>query len=142
MMPKATVIRPSDVMLFEVDQTYSSRMIIDHTNSETKNIQINQGIVKAGCRLSGHAHTPPYDEVYIVASGNATLQLGKEIYDVTAGDVIFIPGGVFHALANKSDTENFVVFTVWSQLPERGANGVYDMRLDAWGKSFRLSSEV
>ena len=54
-----------------------------------------------------------------------------------AQDMVFIPGGTFHALANQSTTEDFVFLTIWPGQPEPGVNEVYDGRREAWGTTYR-----
>ncbi|GGD93558.1 cupin domain-containing protein [Paenibacillus nasutitermitis] len=140
-MAKGTVIHAKNVKTLYVDETYSSKMLIDHTNSLTKNVQINMGIVAPGAKHSDHNHKPEYDEVYLIQSGRAMVRLDGVEHELEAGDVVFIPGGAMHAIANRSDTEELIIFTVWSRLPEPGANPVYDQRVNEWGKSFKTVDE-
>jgi len=140
-MAKGTVVHAAAVKTLYVDETYSSKMLIDHTNSATKNVQINMGIVAPGAKHPDHNHKPEYDEVYLIQRGRAMVRLDGVEHELEAGDVVFIPGGSMHAIANRSDTEELVIFTVWSRLPEPGANSVYDLRLKAWGKSFKTVDE-
>jgi len=62
-------------------------------------------------------------------------------YKIEKGYTIFIPGGTFHALRNLSDTEDFVILTIWPLQPKEGVNEAYDMRLKSWGKSYRTIHE-
>ncbi|MDG0810021.1 cupin domain-containing protein [Cohnella rhizosphaerae] len=140
-MGKGTVIQASQVKTLYVDETYSSKMLIDQTNSETKNVQINMGIVAPGAKHTDHNHAPSYDEVYLIHKGKAMVRLDGVEHELEPGDVVFIPGGSMHAIANRSDTEELVIFTVWSRLPEPGANPVYDLRLEQWGKSYKTVDE-
>jgi quercetin dioxygenase-like cupin family protein len=135
-MGKGTVIMSDKVKTLFVDKTYSSKMLIDQTNSETKGVQINQGFISPGSKHADHYHKAEYDEVYLIQKGIAMVRLDGVEYDLKAGDVVHIPGGTMHAIENKSDTEELVIFTVWSKHPEQGANPVYDMRVKAWGKSY------
>jgi mannose-6-phosphate isomerase-like protein (cupin superfamily) len=140
-MAKGSVIHASEVKTLYVDETYSSKMLIDHTNSVTKNVQINMGIVAPGAKHSDHYHGEDYDEVYLIQRGSAMVRLDGVEHELGEGDVVFIPGGSMHAIANRSDTEELVIFTVWSRLPEPGANLVYDQRLKEWGKSYKTINE-
>ena len=115
-MGKGIVVKSSEVVPFKVDSSYSSKMLIDKSNSGSERLQINEGIVKAGCKLPGAVHKSPYDEIYYVIKGEATLHMDGEDYDLSPGSVVFIPWGTFHALENKSETEDFVVLTIWPQL--------------------------
>ena len=130
------VIDAKKVMPFVVDETYSSRMLLDDALAGTRTIQINHGTVAPGCALGGAAHGK--DEVYYMVSGSGTLKLGESVIPVYAGQVIFIPAGCFHALTNGSDSEPLVLLTLWRE-PED--NEVYNQRIAAWGTSFRLIGE-
>ncbi len=136
-MGKGMVVRRSEVVPFKVDSSYSSRMLIDKSNSGSERLQINEGTVKAGCRLHGATHKSPYDEIYYVIEGEAVLHMDGEDYALDPGAVVFIPWGTFHALENKSNTEDVVILTVWPQTPEPGGNEVYDRRMKEWGTSFK-----
>lgn len=140
-MAKGTVIHASAVKTLYVDETYSSKMLIDHTNSLTKNVQINMGIIAPGAKHSDHSHGQEYDEVYLIQRGRALVRLDGVEHELEAGDAVFIPGGAMHAIANRSDSEELVIFTVWPRLPEPGANPVYDQRLREWGKSYKTVDE-
>jgi mannose-6-phosphate isomerase-like protein (cupin superfamily) len=72
-----------------------------------------------------------------VLSGEASLRMDDVDYDLEPGSVVFIPADTFHALTNKSQTEEFVILTIWPGTPEPGANEVYDTRKEAWGTSYR-----
>jgi quercetin dioxygenase-like cupin family protein len=124
-----------------MSEAYTSRMLIDRDNTDSDRLQVNQGVLKAGCRLEGASHPQPYDELYVVLSGNAVLHMGQEDYTLRPGSVVFIPWGTFHALENLSAAEDVVILTIWPQTPEPGGNGVYDKRLEQWGTSFRRVSD-
>ena len=90
----------------------------------------------AGCKTPGAIHKK--NELYYIVKGEAILHLGKEVCDIKPGSVVFIPGGVFHALENKSETEEFVLLTLWEDAND---NEVYHLRMKAWGKSFKTIYE-
>lgn len=139
-MPKAVVVKVDRVMPFSppgAEAVYVSKMLIDKENSGSESLQVNHGVVKAGQRLKGSAHPAPYDEIYYVLSGEASLDIAGVNHDLEKNMVVFIPAGTFHALTNKSQTEDFVILTLWPGTPVRGANDVYDARKDAWGTSYR-----
>jgi mannose-6-phosphate isomerase-like protein (cupin superfamily) len=143
-MKKGTVVKAREVMPF-TPQGYAgqfeSKMLIDRSNSASEKLQVDQFILKPGCSTEGAVHREPYDEVYYVLSGEAVLHLGEETYDIGKDTIVFIPGGTFHFLDNKSKTEDFVLLTIWHTHPEKGVNEVYDLRKEAWGKSFRRIGE-
>ena len=143
-MKKGTVVKATTVMPFTpkgYERQFESKMLIDRTNSASEKLQVNQFVLKPGCRTEGAIHREPYDEVYYILSGEAVLHLGEEAHDIGEDTIVFIPGGTFHSLENKSQTEDFVLLTIWHTHPERGVNEVYDMRQEAWGKTFRKIGE-
>ncbi len=49
-------------------------------------------------------HNQEQEEVYIVLEGTGEMCLGDEVQEITAGQTVQIPPGVFHQLSNKGDT--------------------------------------
>ena len=48
-------------------------------------------------------HTHPYEEVFILLEGQATLDDGEERRDVEAGDLVLIPAGQPHGFVNSGE---------------------------------------
>ncbi len=133
---KGKVINSWEVKSFVVDHTYSSKMLIDDIVAGGKSIHVNEGTLAAGCRTPGDTHTAT--EIYYTIKGEAILTLGEEKFDIKPGSLVYIPAGVFHALENKSQTEPFVLITLWE---EAKYNHLYNERVKAWGKSFKTIDE-
>ena len=139
-MTKGTVIKVSEVLPFShpvFKGEFTSKMLIDRDNSGSERLQINHFTLKPGGRTDGGVHKAPYDEVYYVLSGEAVLHMDGTDYEIKKDAIVFIPGGTFHSLTNKSKTKKFVILTIWPLPPEPGVNGVYDLRKKTWGKTFR-----
>jgi mannose-6-phosphate isomerase-like protein (cupin superfamily) len=49
-------------------------------------------------------HNQDQEEVYFVLSGHGEMCLGEERREMTAGQMVYIPSGVFHQLTNIGDT--------------------------------------
>ncbi len=135
-MKQGKIINSWEVKPFVVDATYSSRMLLDDVVAGAKTININEGVLKGGQRTGGGSHEK--DEIYYVVSGKATIYLDQEPGDIQAGSLVFIPGGVHHYLVNQSATEDFVILTFWQNAAD---NEVYNVRVQAWGKSFKTIDE-
>lgn len=135
-MAKGVVIQSREVKPLVLDETYSSKMLLDSIVAGGDTVQINEGTLAAGCRTSGGVHKKP--EVYYIVKGEAELHLDDDCYDASPGTVAYIPGGVFHYLVNKSATEDFVLLTFWQRAED---NEVYNLRLEKWGKSFKTIYE-
>jgi mannose-6-phosphate isomerase-like protein (cupin superfamily) len=143
-MSRGTIISISKVKPFVFSNMYESRMLLDDKNSESKKIHLNHGTLKVGGKMPYGSHgtkEDPYDEVYIILKGKCKLLLDDELFDVKAGDIVFIPGGVKHALDNTKGIENLELITIWGRTPPRGINGVYDLRLERWGVSYKTIDE-
>ena len=66
------------------------------------------------------------------------LYLDDEPHDLKPGMVVFIAGGTKHSLYNESETEDFVLLTMWEKADY---NGVHHARIKAWGTSFKTVDE-
>ncbi|MFO1529395.1 MAG: cupin domain-containing protein [Kiritimatiellia bacterium] len=49
-------------------------------------------------------HNQEQEEVYFVLEGTGEMCLGEEVRELTAGQAVFIPPGVYHQLSNKGST--------------------------------------
>ena len=142
-MPKGKVVKIDKVMPFSppgVECGYASRMLIDAYNSGSERLQVNHGTLKGGFSTPGGVHEG-HDEIYIVLNGEAVLDLDHVEYEIEKGSIVFIPGGTFHSLKNKSETEDFEIITVWPGQPAPGINEVYDLRKEVWGTTYREIDE-
>ncbi len=135
-MLDAKIISSSRVKPFVCDPAYSSRMLLDESVAGTEVININQGILKVGGKTGGATHEQ--NEIYYVLEGEAQLRLGDDVHEIGSGDLVFIPGGVFHALENTSPTGDFVLLTFWQHAED---NEVWHLRRNAWGKSYKTIDE-
>ncbi|MEO5595451.1 MAG: cupin domain-containing protein [Chitinophagaceae bacterium] len=48
-------------------------------------------------------HSHRQEEIILVKSGNISMQIGGKHYSATAGDIVFLPTGVLHALENTGN---------------------------------------
>lgn len=138
-MAQAKVVHPEKVEPFIApgcENLYTSRMLIDAFNCGSDKLQVNHGVVKAGKALPGGAHVG-HDELYVILKGHASLDLAGVRHELKPGTVVFIPGGTFHAIHNETSPEDLELITVWPGQPAKGANELYDQRLEAWGTTYR-----
>ena len=138
---RGTLVRPSEVKPFSLDAKYVSRMLLDHTNSDSKKVHINHGSLKAGENLlpaSAHGKVGEgHDETYVILKGSCKLELDGELLEVKEGDVVFIPGGILHGLDNSGGSEDVELLTIWPGVPPKGVNSIYDVRVEQWGASYK-----
>jgi mannose-6-phosphate isomerase-like protein (cupin superfamily) len=135
-MAEGKVINSWEVKSLILDDSYSSKMLLDDVVAGTKTININEGTLKGGHRTYGGVHDK--NEIYYIVNGEAVLHLDEDVYNIKPGSVAFIPAGVFHYIDNKSKTEDFVILTFWENAND---NEVYNVRLKEWGKSFKTIYE-
>lgn len=58
-------------------------------------ISVAKGILN-GDHLS--TVSPNTDRCYVFVEGNASIQIGKDVYDVGTDDIAYVPRGVAHSL--------------------------------------------
>jgi mannose-6-phosphate isomerase-like protein (cupin superfamily) len=85
-------------------------------NQLLNNLVLSQTRLKPGKETTGHHHEG-LEEVYFFNSGFGRMKLGDEMLDVKSGDVVLIPGGIFHKVYNDSD--DMLVFTCVFQYYKR-----------------------
>lgn len=136
-MAKAKIVEPARVKPFVCDDSYSSKLLMDDFVAGAPAININEGTLKGGGKTGAGTHAE--NEIYYAVKGEAILYLDDEPYDLKPGTVVFIPAGTKHALDNKSQTEDFVLLTLWEKADY---NGVHHARIKAWGTSFKTVDEA
>ncbi len=62
-------------------------------------------------------HTNAVEHEQYVLQGRARITIGDEVYEVRAGDVVFIPAGAPHSYENTG-TEDFVFLCLVPKLPD------------------------
>lgn len=135
-MTNGIVIHSQQVKPFICDSSYSSKMLLDDSVAGTEAINVNEGTLRGGGKTGGSVHEA--NEIYYVVKGEAVLHLGDIMADIKPGSLVFIPAGTFHSLDNKSQTEDFVLLTLWQRA---SSNEVWHTRLKAWGKTFKTIDE-
>jgi quercetin dioxygenase-like cupin family protein len=56
-------------------------------------------------------HADPYEEVYYLLQGRGVMTVGDEEERVRAGDAVWLPYGVSHALRNDGDNDCVILVT-------------------------------
>ena len=131
-----TLINAENVEPYVCEGGYSSKQLTGDEIAGLHVPNINEGVLKGGCRTGGGAHEET--EIYYIVSGSAILWLDDESFPVKPGDIIVIPPHVFHWIDNTMNTEDFKLFTVWSKQEE---NEMYFVRKNAWGTSIKYIDE-
>jgi quercetin dioxygenase-like cupin family protein len=71
---------------------------------ETQGAPFSAYIVKAEPGQGPPLHKHPYVEVAFTLEGRATITVGNEQREVTAGGIVVIPAGTPHRFVNSGDT--------------------------------------
>lgn len=69
----------------------------------TKDLTVGIADVPVGAPLPDRGHTHDQSEVYFFLSGNGEVVVDGESTPVTAGDAVFIPGGIEHMAVNTGN---------------------------------------
>lgn len=121
---------------------YQSRLLLDHAMAGEKAVNINHGTVASGGRTAaagsiGASHERA--EVYFGVSGKANVYLNGKPVVMKPGTLIYIPGGTYHYIVNRSKRTPFTLLTIWA---DEADNETHAARLKAWGTSYRTVSEA
>jgi len=140
-MEKGTIVDVDNLVGFSMPgqkNTYISKNVIDPENCNSKYIQLNYGIVKAGKTakgLEGGVHPCPYGEIYYIIKGEAVITIGEEQYKIGPDMAVYIPCNTFHKLDNTDGEIDLEILSIWHLPLKKGINGMYDARKKAWGGS-------
>jgi quercetin dioxygenase-like cupin family protein len=92
----------------ELPQGSWSRMLIASGRVDGNGASLGYSVFTPGTVLPAVKHEA--DEVAYVVSGSGELRLDGEAVAFSKDDAIFIPAGVWHAVANTGDADVVMVF--------------------------------
>jgi mannose-6-phosphate isomerase-like protein (cupin superfamily) len=87
------------------------KLVNPSLGTEKVDVHLNR-LVPGGPRRKLHHHTKA-DNVYIVKRGEGTLTADGKTYVIRENDVVYIPAGMTHSLANLSD-QPFEIFEIYA----------------------------
>ena len=73
-------------------------------NKKLKNLVLSQTILHVNQNTNGHHHEGQ-EEVYFFMYGKGRMQVGDQEFDVTNGDIVLIPDGLFHKVWNTGESD-------------------------------------
>ncbi len=85
-----------------------SRMVLTSESLEGNASSLGYSVFAPGSATAPVAHET--EEVAYVLSGSGELRLDDRAVPFAAGDGLFVPAGVWHAVANTSDEDVAMVF--------------------------------
>ena len=72
---------------------------------------VGRSVVEPGGGTTPHRHEE--NEMFLVSSGTARVEVGGEVRDVSAGEVLLVPFGSQHRITNASADERLVFLNVY-----------------------------
>lgn len=98
-----------DVPVIDLPNGSWSRMVVTDQSVEGNGASLGYSVFTPGTATDPVSHET--EEVAYVLSGSGELRLdGDQAVPFKAGDGLFIPAGVWHAVANTSDEDVAMVF--------------------------------
>lgn len=86
------------------------RWLVTEETMPSRQTVVGRTVLRPGSKHDIHRH-PHAEEWEYVLSGSAIKHVGEETVRLEAGDLVFVPAGVFHGLENASSEEPVV--TLW-----------------------------
>jgi mannose-6-phosphate isomerase-like protein (cupin superfamily) len=86
-----------DIIGGNVTKDNETYKLID--NNSLDHLTLSKTILKPKKSTNGHSHDN-LEEVYFFLKGRGKMQLGEDIFEVKADDIILIPQGKFHKVYN------------------------------------------
>jgi quercetin dioxygenase-like cupin family protein len=97
-----------DVPQIDLPQGSWSRMVVTDQSVDGNAASLGYSVFKPGTVLDPVSHET--EEVAYVLSGSGELRLDDRAVPFKAGDGLFIPAGVWHAVANTGEQDVAMVF--------------------------------
>jgi mannose-6-phosphate isomerase-like protein (cupin superfamily) len=92
----------------ELPQGSWSRMVVNDKQVEGNRASLGYSVFTPGTALSPVKHET--EEFAFVVSGSGELRLDDEAVEFGPNDALFIPAGVWHAVANTGEEDVIMVF--------------------------------
>lgn len=105
---RVQVVKITDVEPIELPQGSWSRMLVTTGRVSGNTASLGYSVFTPGTVLADVCHEA--EEVAYVVGGTGELRLESESVPFAQGDALFIPPGVWHAVANTGDEDVVMVF--------------------------------
>jgi quercetin dioxygenase-like cupin family protein len=107
-MSAVTVVGLNDVEPIELPGGSWSRMVLNDKSLSGNTASLGYSVFTPGCVTAMVSHET--EEVAYVLSGSGELRLDGESVPFAAGQGLFVPAGVWHAVANTGQEDVVMVF--------------------------------
>ena len=79
-----------------------SYIVISPEDTDSGKLTAGFTAIYPGCLTNGHEH-PEYEEIYLITKGQGIAIIGKEEFAIKAGDIFYVPFGLFHKVVNPNN---------------------------------------
>ncbi len=107
-MGAVKTVRLQDVEPIPLPGGSWSRMILTDKTLQENSVSLGYSVFTPGCVTAMVAHET--EEVAYVLAGSGELRLEDEQVSFAAGEGLFVPAGVWHAVANTGGEDVVMVF--------------------------------
>jgi mannose-6-phosphate isomerase-like protein (cupin superfamily) len=83
--------------------------LIDPKESPSRRLTLGHTTIYPTGTTTGHTHQD-MEEVYYVVSGQGTMVVDKDEYEIKQGDALYVPPGVFHTTKQAGNVPLTVVW--------------------------------
>ncbi len=98
-----------------------SHILLQAGDTSTDNLAIAWVTVEPGSGQQPHHHSP--EQAYVIVGGQGRIKVGSDIANVKAGDLVYVPTNVEHAVENVG-TERLIYVSVAA--PALDIEAMYD----------------
>lgn len=105
---RVTTVRLDDVEPIPLPGGSWSRMVLNDKSLSRNTASLGYSVFTPGCVTAMVSHET--EEVAYVLSGSGELRLDGESVPFAAGQGLFVPAGVWHAVANTGQEDVVMVF--------------------------------
>ncbi len=106
-MSEVKVLKISEGQYFKMGTGENWRVVYPEMGA--KNVTLNYAVHAPGSVFTPHVHEESED-VIVVLEGSGQIRSGDRLLPFQAGDVLYVPAGVFHGTTNTGD-EPVVMFS-------------------------------
>jgi HTH-type transcriptional repressor of puuD len=96
------VVRPESIVPFDRGNGVTTLPYVGSWNSATSTVTTGITVFAPGTGLPLHTHN--VEEAVLVLTGEATVTIGDDTFDVDAGTGTWVPAGVPHRFTNRGTT--------------------------------------
>ena len=93
------ILRPGEIGLVERGAGVKTTPLVGRWNTQRGGLTTGVTAFEPGTAIALHSHN--VEETVMVLEGEATVVVGEESHDLSAGDVTWVPAGVVHFFRNR-----------------------------------------